>query len=177
MPGSDKPLWLELLLGPVGGFLTSAIGFFLFEMWFRRRRERHDLAWALGAELEVAADRIATLLAEPTPGEIPVWFTVAIPVFSAVPARLGELPYTAVKNISLHYSHLEQISRMGPAWREQMTQALTLPPLDRHTRIVELRDGATEFYRILPGMEKDCRSLSADLRHENRSMWQRLKGI
>lgn len=171
---NENPLWIDLLLGPVGGFLTSAVGFFVFEMWFRRRRERRDLAWALAAELEVAADRIATLSKDPTPGEIPGWFTVPIPVFSAVPARLGELPYEAVKKLSEHYGNLEQISRMGPEWRSQAVQAMSIPGLGRIERQAELTSGADDFYALLPGLETDCRNVSAALRQDHRTLSQRL---
>ena len=163
------------MLGPIGGFLVSAVGFFVFEMWFRRRRERRDLTIALSAELELAAGRINTLLVDPDRDEIPAWFLVPIPIYSAVPARLGELPFNSVKHIASLYSHLSSINRMGPIWHQRALAAFSLPPEKQAKEFSELRAAVKDFYGVLAGLEKDCKTLSAVLRHNERSVWQQLR--
>jgi hypothetical protein len=172
---SERSLWLQLLVGPVGGFLVSALGFFLFEMWFRRRRERRDLAIGLAAELELAAERIHALLADPDKDEIPSWFSIPTPIYSAVPARLGELPFGTVKQIGDSYSQLDGVSRMGPLWRERALTALSLPPAQQAIVFRELAGATKEFYAVLISLESDCRNLSGFLQHSQRTLWQKIR--
>lgn len=156
----------EILSGPFGGLLGGAVSFVVLELWVRNKRQRHQIAEALAAELANAAGDLKVHIDDPDPQEIPGYFRVSHVVFDALANRLGELQFHDVVSVTKVYGTLDELNRMPVAWRERASNAYSLPPNHpvREAELPILQEDRLGFYRTLQASHNDCRGLATHLR-------------
>ena len=169
--------WLgHVFDGPLGGLIGGAISFLLLEMGYKRRRERHDVAEAIGAELAGIAEQLNAFLADPDLREIPLYYLTSHVVFDALASRLAELRFEDVLAVSKVYRNLDELNRMPAAWRERALNARSLPsghPV-REAELKTLEEGRQGFYGLVSSARKDCRGLAIHLRTKYTLGWRSL---
>ena len=155
-----------ILSGPFGGIVGGALSFVVLELWVRKKRQQHQVAESLAAELANAATDLKVHIDDPDPDEIPGYFRVSHVVFDALASRIGELEFQDVVSVTKVYRVLDELNRMPAAWRERASNAYSLPPNHpvRESELPILEEGRAGFYRTLNTSYNDCRGLGTHLR-------------
>ena len=176
LQGLSGPLvWLgDLLRGPFGGLVGGTVSFFVLEVWYRRRRRRHQLAEALAAELTNINDRLKSFIDDEDSEEVPAYYRTSEVLFKALADQLAALDFGDIVSVTKVFQNLDELNRMPAAWRERALNALQLPHghPDKESEFKATKEGRAGFYILLKKVRQDCIGLAEHLRTKYAVGWR-----
>jgi len=119
------------------GLFGGAGATLLWEVFFKPKRDRRNVAEVLSAEVSLNLQMLAATLVTAHPKRIPSDFALSLAVFNAVTEKIGELPSRDVGEVIFLYSYFEQLNQLPKTFAQYVDTYRNTAPDSPHRERIE----------------------------------------